>query len=374
MPTRWDAIVVGAGISGLAAAYELARRQRRVLVLEAAGVGAAQSAGLARIFRVAHADPRLCALALEAMRGWRRWESELGTGRLLGGEGLVVAGSERAASYRAAMNAAGAPSAPLDRAAVAARLPLLAPDHPWDGGLWDPLAGSLRIRRALAALARRVTVRRATVVAVEPEGAVRLDDGSTPAAAAVVVCAGLATGPLVAPLGLDVGVDARHHVRLTYQMRAPVATACLIAPEAYALPLGSTGRFAVGMRDEDGGWPLGAIGDDEAATAVRRQHAAWVPRVFPGLAAEPVGDVRCVSLEADWIGPAGDGFVAERSGPVIAFGASNVMKFGPLVGERLAAMALGDDRGVHPDLRRSSPSLPAPRSSSSSAPSRSSWD
>src|SRR5690242_1009520 len=116
MPTHWDAIVVGAGISGLAAAYELARRERRVLVLEAAGVGAGQSAGLGRIFRVAHADPRLCALALEAERGWRRWERELGSGRLLGGEGLVVAGAERTEAYGAAMDAAGAPSAPLDHA------------------------------------------------------------------------------------------------------------------------------------------------------------------------------------------------------------------------------------------------------------------
>src|SRR3954470_11225504 len=249
MPTRWDAIVVGAGISGLAAAYELARRQRRVLVLEAAGVGAGQSAGLARIFRVAHADPRLCTLALEAERGWRRWERELGAGRLLGGEGLVAAGPDRAEAQAAAMDAAGAPWAPLDRAAIAPRLPLIAREHPWEVGLWDPLAGSLRIRRTLSALARRVTVRRARVAAVEPRGGVRLDDGTALEAAAVVVCAGLATGPLVAPLGLDVGVEARHHVRLTYRMREPAATACLIGPEAYALPLGSTGRFAVGMHD-----------------------------------------------------------------------------------------------------------------------------
>src|SRR4051794_8806190 len=370
MPTRWDAIVVGAGISGLAAAYELARRQRRVLVLEAAGVGAGQSAGLARIFRAAHADPRLCALALEAERGWRRWERELGAGRLLGGEGLVAAGAERAEAHGAAMDAAGASWAPLDRAAIAARLPVLAREHPWDCGLWDPLAGSLRIRRTLAALARRVSVRRATVAVVEPSGGVRLNDGTALEAGVVVVCAGLATGRLVAPLGLDVAVEARHHVRLTYRMREPAATACLIAPEAYALPLGSTGRFAVGMHDEDGGSPLGAMTADEAATAVRRQHARWVPRTFPGLAGAPVGEVRCVSLEADWIGPGGDGFVAERSGPVIALGASNVMKFGPLVGERLAAMAIGDERGVHPDLRRRTPCPAAPRSSFSSAPSR----
>jgi glycine/D-amino acid oxidase-like deaminating enzyme len=188
-------------------------------------------------------------------------------------------------------------------------------------------------------------------------------------AAAVVVCAGLGTGRLTAPLGLDVGIEATHHVRLTYQIRRRERPACLIAPEAYALPLGSTGRWAIGMRDEDGGLPLDEVSADEAAAAVRRQHAGWVPQVFPRLDPEPVGEIRCISPAAEWIGPAGDGFVAERNGPVIAFGASNVMKFGPLVGDRLATTVLGDD--VHPDLR-ASPCPPAPRSSSWSAPSRSS--
>jgi glycine/D-amino acid oxidase-like deaminating enzyme len=225
--SRWDAIVVGAGICGLAAAYELARRDRHVLVLEAEGAGAGQSAGLARIFRIAHSDPRLCALALESEHGWRRWERELGL-RLLGDEALVAAGPERAESYAAAMEAAGARAEPLDRAAITRRIPHAR--SPWDVGILDPLAGSLRIRRALDALARAVTVRRATVAAVDEDGTVHLQNGDTAGAPATLVCAGLATDPLVAPLGLDVDVEATHHVRLTYRMREPQPAACLIAP------------------------------------------------------------------------------------------------------------------------------------------------
>src|ERR687885_505098 len=98
METSWDAVVVGAGICGLAAAYELARRDQRVLVVERAGVGAEQSAGLARIFRVAHGDPRLCALALEAGDGWRRWAQQLGADRLLGAEGCWTRSAARSGS------------------------------------------------------------------------------------------------------------------------------------------------------------------------------------------------------------------------------------------------------------------------------------
>src|SRR4051794_38516536 len=145
MAERWDAAVVGAGICGLAAAYELSRRGQRVCVLEAGGVGAGQSQGLARVFRIAPTHPRLCARALEARERWRAWETQFGL-RLLGDEGLVVAYGEPRAE---AMEATGAPVEFLGRDEIGTRVPLLAPDHPWDSGIWDPLAGSTRIRRTL---------------------------------------------------------------------------------------------------------------------------------------------------------------------------------------------------------------------------------
>ncbi len=308
-----EIVVVGAGISGLAAAYELARRRHRVLVLDAEGVGAGQSAGLARIFRIAHADPRLCLLALEARKRWQVWEVELGAGRLLGDEGLVFVEGEPQA---VAMRAVEAPVATLDRDEIQARIPLLAPDHPWNRAIWDPLAGSLRIRRALSALAARVTVRRATVTSVSDDGVIA--DGDHIGADAVLVCAGLGTQALVAPLGLDFALTVTPHVRVTYAAGAPAA--CVIAPGLYGLPLGTTGRYAIG----------------------------GAPDMFAGLT--PIDAVECVALAAPWLDERGDGFLALRAGRVLAFNASNVMKFGPLVGDRLARSVL--DGAVHPDLAR----------------------
>jgi glycine/D-amino acid oxidase-like deaminating enzyme len=297
----------------------------------------AQSAGLGRIFRIAHRDPHLCALALEAHARWREWEDALGAGTLLGREGLVVTAPGRAE----AMRAAGAQVHELARAEIGERIPHLSPGHPWDAGILDPLGGSLRIRRALDALAARVPGRVAEVRAIEPDGTVHTTAG-THRPDAVVVCAGLGTQRLVAPLGLDLGISLTRHTLITYAPAPP--SACLIAPECYALPLGRTGRWALGMRDDPR--PYEDWSDAEAAAAARAQQAAWVPGVFTGLRAGE--EIRCVSLYADWLTD-GDGFRAFRAGPVIALGASNAMKFGPLLGDRLARTALMDD-GVHPDL------------------------
>jgi glycine/D-amino acid oxidase-like deaminating enzyme len=317
-----DVAVVGAGICGLAAAHELQRRGARVTVYESVGVGAGQSVGLARIFRIAHASPVLCELALEARAGWRAWEREFGVG-LLGAEGLVVVGDdgrerrvsramgdnvdtrERGGSRADAMRAAGAPVEAV--ADVRARLPFFG--YEWGDGIFDPLAGSLRIRRALDALATRVQVRRQTVTDVD---ALEAD--------AVLVCAGIGTHALVPEVDFELTYEP--HVRVTYELGT--SAPCVISPELYGCALGSTGRYAIGMHDQS-------------------RHAA--------VSLQPVGHVECVSPHAPWLDAHGDGFLALRHGRVTAFTGSNLMKFGPLIGDRLAVSVLSGE--IHPDLRSS---------------------
>jgi hypothetical protein len=165
-----------------------------------------------------------------------------------------------------------------------------------------------------------VRVRRAEVISVG-DGTVTLADGSTLESDAVLVCAGRWTPALT---GLDFGAAFSDHVRYTYD--AGTSAACLICPQGYGLPLGSTGRWA--------------FGQDEP-------HADAVRAIFPRLSGA-VAEVRCVNVHAPWLDAGGDGWRAIRHGRVLAFMGANLMKFGPVLGDRLARSVLAAD--VHADL------------------------
>ncbi len=304
-------IIVGAGICGLATAYELTRRGDHAVVIERGEPFAEQSAGLARIFRIAHQRPQLCSLAMRARAGWQRWEADFGAGRLLGNEGYIAAGNTE--DVATAMTQAGAEFCWLDRSGIAARIPFAAP--PWDGGVFDPLGGSLRIRRAQAELARRVTIRRGDVTAVDDDGATTLADGTVLRADRVLLCAGVQTPSLFGPLD----VEFAPHTRFTYQGAGAVGAPCISAAEGYGLPLGSTGRWAFGQPVPD---------------------ADIVRALFPSLT--PVAEVNCVTVRAPWLDAGGDGWTVARRGCVTAFVGANLMKFGPLLGELLADTVVND--------------------------------
>jgi sarcosine oxidase len=305
-------VVIGAGICGLAAAHELSRRGERAIVFERGEPFAEQSAGLARIFRIAHRRPAVCRLAMQARVGWQRWEAEFGAGRLLGSEGFIAAGG--CDDTAAAMTDAGAEFSWLDRSQIAARIPFVA--APWETGVFDPLGGSLRIRRALVALSQRVAVSCAEVVSVADDGSTTLADGTLVRGDGVLICAGVQTPALFGPLNIEFAP----HTRFTYEGADATGAACLSAPEGYGLPLGSTGRWAFGQEVPD---------------------AATVRALFPSLS--PVGRVDCVTARAPWLDPGGDGWTVARRGRVVAFVGSNLMKFGPLLGELLAQAVLSDE-------------------------------
>jgi hypothetical protein len=132
----------------------------------------------------------------------------------------------------------------------------------------------------------------------------------------VLICAGVDTPALFGPLG----VEFAPHTRFTYEGADAVGAACLSAPEGYGLPLGSTGRWAFGQEAPD---------------------SSTVRALFPSLS--PLGQVDCFTVRAPWLDSGGDGWTVGRRGRAVAFVGSNLMKFGPLLGELLTEAVLSDE-------------------------------
>jgi FAD dependent oxidoreductase len=86
-----EVVVVGAGVVGLAVAHELTRAGHHVTVVSADVPGSRQSRGLARIFRLAHADGALTDAAATSLGLWEEWEARAGR-TLLDRVGLLLTG------------------------------------------------------------------------------------------------------------------------------------------------------------------------------------------------------------------------------------------------------------------------------------------
>ena len=213
---QYDAIVIGLGALGSAAAYHLARRGQRVLGLEqfAPGHTRGSSHGESRIIRLAYFEhPDYVALLRRAYTLWEALQQEAGEELLRSTGGLFV-GSADGDVFAGSLQSARLHSLPhevLDAAALRRRYPIFRPADD-EVALYEPGAGVLFPERCIAAHLRLAVTAGATlhfdtpVTHVQPlaDGVEVRTTGGRYRAARVVVTAGAWLGTLLADVRLPV--------------------------------------------------------------------------------------------------------------------------------------------------------------------------
>jgi sarcosine oxidase len=332
-----DAIVIGAGAMGSAAARSLAARGVGTVLLEQfrVGHGRGSSHGATRIFRLSYDHPDYVRMARSALEAWRELEAAAGE-QLLVRTGGLDAGWE-AEVCGAALESCGVEHAWLSPEAAAERFPGISfvgferVLHQADAGVC--LAERTVAAQVRLAVAAGAALREDTPVlrlrAGEDAVTVETPDGSI-AARVVVLTAGPWASRLLADLGRDVplrptATSISHYERRDAAAGAefPIFNETAAARSdwyAYVVPDPGPGRrVKVGQYDatrpearpDDG--PVGL--DPERV----RSDAAYARHRLPGLHPAPVAAETClytmtpdVDFVIDRVGRVGHGGRVQR--------------------------------------------------------------
>jgi sarcosine oxidase len=347
-----DVVVVGGGVMGSAAAWQLARRGAGTVLLERFEPGHVKGAshGASRMFRLAYPDPFYVDLAARSLPLWHEVESASGTALLTVTGGVDHGDASRISAIADALQATGMTGHLLEPGEAARRWPGLrfAPvvlHHPQSGRL-DADAAVNALRNLAVEHGAQVR-HHAGVTRVDPAGSVRVGE-DTYRARRVVVAAGAWTQRLLG-----------EHLRLPpllVTQEQPLHFPARVEGEwpgfihhrdASLAPF----QFAYGMRTPGEGIKVGFhhagpqcdpdardFAPEPARLAALLDYVAeWVPGVDVG-AWTPISCTYTSTGDED--------FVIDTVGNlVVAAGFSgHGFKFAPLVGGMLADLALGGPR------------------------------
>ncbi len=344
-----EIVVVGAGITGLAAARALSRRGSPPLVLEQfrAGHTRGSSHGASRIFRLAYEDPRYVRLGQAALPLWRELEQEAGktildpVGALDVGRGLD--------GFATTLEDCGVPVERLDPDECRSRFPALAVDDDEDV-LFQADGGVLYAERAQRSFSAGAVAEGAVVeedvrvLRLEPsaDGVRVVTDASTIEARRVVVTAGAWSKALLEGAGVHLRVEPTRETVLHFPF-APEGLPTLIdhgpyPPGQAAYSLTSPG---IGLKAgiHQAGPPTDPDQEGAVDAEVVRITTDWVARRLRRPSLAPTLTETCIYTTA----PQAE-FVLERHGPIVVGSAcsGHGFKFAPEIGRRLAELALED--------------------------------
>ncbi len=359
MMTRYDVVVIGAGVFGAWTAWHLARRGRKVLLADAYGPGnsRASSAGESRIIRMGYgADELYTRWSQRSLVQWKELFAAAGQPLFQETGVLWLAGKEdlRVRQTAEALRRCGVAYQELSRAELEKQYPQIGLDG-ITMGLLEPHSGVLMARRAVAAVVDdlvRDGVEYRVAQITEPRGsgaisAVTTSSGERISADTFVFSCGAWLGKLFPEVLGSRIFPSRQEV---FFFGVPAGDARFAPPalptwlfqkdEIYGMPdLESRGlKIAVdrhGERvDPD---TQSRLASAEGAEEARR----FVEQRFPALRGAPIVETRVCQYENTWNGD----FLIDRHPEMenvwfVGGGSGHGFKHGPAVGEYVAGRIL----------------------------------
>ena len=361
MMTRYDVVVIGAGVFGAWTAWHLARRGRKVLLADAYGPGnsRASSAGESRIIRMGYgADELYTRWSQRSLVQWKELFAAAGQPLFQETGVLWLAGKEdlRVRQTAEALRRCGVAYQELSRAELEKQYPQIGLDG-ITMGLLEPHSGVLMARRAVAAVVDdlvRDGVEYRVAQITEPRGsgaisAVTTSSGERISADTFVFSCGAWLGKLFPEVLGSRIFPSRQEV---FFFGVPAGDARFAPPalptwlfqkdEIYGMPdLESRGlKIAVdrhGERvDPD---TQSRLASAEGAEEARR----FVEQRFPALRGAPIVETRVCQYENTWNGD----FLIDRHPEMenvwfVGGGSGHGFKHGPAVGEYVAGQILDE--------------------------------
>src|SRR6266849_5753842 len=360
MTTRFDVVVIGAGVFGAWTAWHLGRRGKRVLLVDAYGPGNARasSAGESRIIRMGYgADELYTRWSQPSLAQWKEFFAATRQNLFHETGVLWLAGKEdvRVTETAETLRRCGVPFEELSRAELERRYPQIGLAG-ITRGLLEPKSGVLMARRAVAAVvdeAVRGGVEYRVAQIAEPRGAgsinaVVASSGERIEAGTFVFACGAWLGKIFPEiLGTRI-FPSRQEV---FFFGVPPGDARFAPPalptwlfqedEIYGMPdLESRGlKIAVDRHGEHVDPDTQSrLASAEGAKEARR----FVEQRFPALRGSPIVETRVGQYENTWNGD----FLIDRHPEIenvwfVGGGSGHGFKHGPAVGEYVAERIFG---------------------------------
>lgn len=356
---RFDVVVIGAGVFGAWTAWHLARRGRRVALVDAYGPGhsRASSGGETRIIRMGYgADELYTRWSQRSLAQWKEFFAAVKL-PLFHETGVLWLGSEGDLRLRetvATLGRCGIALEKMDRAGLEKRYPQIAFDDV-SAGLLEPHSGVLLARRCVAAVvadAVRLGAEYRDVFIAMPSGSGRLDAVTTSGGEKIFGQQFIfACGPWLGKLFPEI-LGAR-----IFPSRQEVFFFGLAAGDRrFAAPMLPTWLFQAdemyGMPDIEGRGLKIAVDhhgprvdpDTQtrgASAEAAEQARAYVARRFPALRDAPIVETRVCQYENT---SSGD-FLVDRHPEMenvwfVGGGSGHGFKHGPAMGEYVAGQIL----------------------------------